>query len=138
MSIIFEGNNNIVHIKNKSISYIMEVIDRKYLVHRYFGKSIRKYRGAGAPLYFKRSYNTEHILSIEHISFDDVPFEYPVRGHGDYRILALSVIQKTGIDFIEPLFKEWKVLDKKPEIKGLKSTITTKYNIETLDKTCEE
>lgn len=138
MSIIFEGNNNIVHIKNKSISYIMEVIDGKYLVHRYFGKSIRKYRGAGAPLYFKRSYNTEHISSIEHISFDDVPFEYPVRGRGDYRIPALSVIQETGIDCIEPLFKEWKVLDKKPEINGLPSTFSANSKVETLEITCED
>ena len=29
----------------------MEVVDGKYLVHRYFGRKIRNYRGTGNPLY---------------------------------------------------------------------------------------
>lgn len=45
MSIVLE--DHIVHISNSKISYVMEVIDGKYLIHRYFGKTIRKYRGTG-------------------------------------------------------------------------------------------
>lgn len=36
MSIVLE--DHIVHISNSKISYVMEVIDGKYLIHRYFGK----------------------------------------------------------------------------------------------------
>lgn len=71
MSILFSEDQKIVHIKNTSVSYVMEVVDGKYLVHRYFGKVIRKYRGCGEPHYFKRGYNTEHECSISNVSFDD-------------------------------------------------------------------
>ena len=138
MSITFHQNNQIVHIQNTSISYVMEVTDGKYLVHRYFGPSIRKYRGTGIPQYFKRGYNTEHECSEEHVSFDDFPFEYPVRGHGDYRIPALSVMQESGTEFTEPVFKSWKVLDGKPEIKGLPSTFAADSRGETLEIMCED
>lgn len=138
MSITFHQNNQIVHIQNASISYVMEVTDWKYLVHRYFGPSIRKYRGTGIPQYFKRGYNTEHECSEEHVSFDDFPFEYPVRGHGDYRIPALSVMQESGTEFTEPVFKSWKVLDGKPEIKGLPSTFAADSRGETLEIMCED
>ena len=75
MSIRFDRDHKIVHISNEAVSYVMEIVDGKYLTHRYFGKKIRKYRGAGAPYYFKRGYNTEHDCSIENVSFDDFPFE---------------------------------------------------------------
>lgn len=138
MSITFHQNNQIVHISNAAFSYVMEVVDGKYLVHRYFGESIREYRGAGLPFYFKRGYNTEHECSMEHVSFDDFPFEYPVRGHGDYRIPAFSVVQASGIEFVEPFFKSWKVLDKKMEIEGLPSTFAADDIVETLEVICED
>ena len=43
MSIIFDEKQQILHIKNKAVSYIMEIVDGKYLVHRYFGPSVLSY-----------------------------------------------------------------------------------------------
>ena len=97
MSILFSDDQNIVHLKNDKISYVMEVVDGKYLTHSYFGKTIRKYRKSGEIKYFKRGYNTAHDCSVENVSFDDFPFEYPVRGHGDFRIPAFSIMQESGI-----------------------------------------
>lgn len=138
MANIFFQNDKIAHIQNKSISYVIEIADGKYPVHRYFGKKIRTYRGAGVPLYFKRGYSTEHECSEEYVSFDDFPFEYPVRGHGDYRIPALSVVQESGIEFSEPLFKSWNIIEGKPAIKGLPSTFETEEKAETLEIICED
>lgn len=138
MSILFSGDQKIVHIKNTSVSYVMEVVDGKYLVHRYFGKSIREYRGCGEPYYFKRGYNTEHDCSIPNVSFDDFPFEYPTRGHGDFRIPAFAVAQESGIEFSELLFKSWRVLDGKTEIPKMPSTFAGKNEVETLEITCED
>lgn len=137
MSITFH-HNNIVHIKNSAISYVMEVVDGKYLVNRYFGKSLREYRLSGIPHYFKRGYNTEHDCSIENVSFDDFPFEYPVRGFGDYRIPAITVTQQNGIEFINPIFKSWKILSEKPQLDGLPSTFAGNSKVETLEILCED
>lgn len=138
MSITFHRNNQIVHIKNASISYVMEVLDGKYLLQRYFGKCIREYRGSGVPCYFKRGYNTEHECGIENASFDDIPFEYPVRGCGDYRIAALAVRQESGIEHIEPVFKSWNRMKGKPRIPGLPCTFAADSQVETLEVVCED
>lgn len=138
MSIRFYDNQKIVHIRNKVLSYVMEVVDQKYLVHRYFGKPVRKYRGLGYPCYFKRGYNTEHDCGIPQVSFDDFPFEYPVRGHGDFRIPALSITQSSGVTFTELLFKEWRILDGKTKISGLPYTFASGDRVETLEIICED
>ena len=138
MGINFEKDGLIAHIKNSSISYIIEVVDNKYLVNRYFGKTIREYRETNSFQYFKRGYNTQHLSSIEHLSFDDFPFEYPIRGHGDYRIPAISITQATGIDFIDLTFKEWRILNEKPKISGLPSTFSEEGETETLEIICED
>ena len=116
----------------------MEVIDGKYLIHRYFGKTIRKYRGTGIPLYFKRGYNTSHRCSVENVSFDDFPFEYPVRDSGDYRIPAISVVTESGIRHADFRFEEWRVLPDKPSLPGLPSIIAKEGGAETLEVVCRD
>lgn len=138
MGIHFQKNGLVAHIKNDYISYILEVIDNKYLVNRYFGKSIREYRETNSFQYYKRSYNTQHVSSVENLSFDDFPFEYPSRAHGDFRIPAISIIQDNGIDMINLTFKEWRILKEKPEIKGLPSTFPKNGETETLEVICED
>lgn len=138
MSILFSEDQTIVHIKNASVSYVMEVVDGKHLVHRYFGKAIRAFRGCGNPHYFKRGYNTEHGCSIPNVSFDDFPFEYPTRGYGDFRIPAFAVTQESGMDFAELSFKSWRVLEEKQAIPKMPSTFAGKDEVETLEVVCED
>ncbi len=134
MSIIFDGH--IVHIRNNKISYIMEVVDGKYLVHRYFGRAIRQYRGTGVPLYFKRGYNTSHDCSVENVSFDDFPFEYPVRDSGDFRIPAFDAVTEEGVRHVEFSFESWRILTDKPKILGLPSITAQAGETETLEVVC--
>ena len=138
MSILFHNKGQIVQLSNDTISYVMEVVDGKYLVHRYFGRKIRNYRGTGKSLYFKRGYNTEHDSSVENVSFDDFPFEYPVGGYGDFRIPAFALTQEDGITFCEPVFKSWSILGEKPEISGMPQIRTGKGESETLEVICED
>lgn len=138
--IIFNENKNICHIKNSKISYVLEVVDKKYLVHRYFGKKIRNYNGNGIGItkYFKRGYSTLHEFGVENLSFDDFPFEYPVNNSGDFRIPALEIEQENGVRYTQLLFKEWKILNKKLEIEGLPSLKVRDENVETLEIICED
>lgn len=138
MKITFNDAQQIIHINNNKISYVIEIIDGKYPLHRYFGRAIRSYRGTGIPRYFKRGYATEHEISIEHASFDDLPFEYPLRGHGDYRIPALTVTQEDGITFADPIFSGLKITDGKPEIPGLPSISASPAEAKTLELLCED
>ena len=136
MEITYHQDQQIIHIRNKKISYVIEIVDGKYPMHRYFGKSIRKYRGTGVPRYFKRGYATEHDLSIPHASFDDLPFEYPLRGHGDYRIPAFEIKQENGMSYADLTFTGLKIADGKPEIPGLPSITASGSEAKTLELTC--
>ena len=138
MEITYHQDPQIIHIRNKKISYVIEIVDGKYPMHRYFGKSIRKYRGTGVPRYFKRGYATEHNLSIPRASFDDLPFEYPVRGHGDYRIPAFEIKQENGISYSDLIFTGLKITGGKPEIPGLPSITASCSEAKTLEITCKD
>ena len=105
MSILFHNKGQIVQLSNDTISYVMELW-MEVSGSSVFRTKIRNYRGTGNPLYFKRGYNTEHDSSVENVSFDDFPFEYPVGGHGDFRIPAFAITQEDGITFCEPVFKK--------------------------------
>ena len=138
MSIIFDEKQQILHIKNKAVSYIMEIVDGKYLVHRYFGPSVRSYHKTGIPKYFKRGYATEHDISIPHASFDDLPFEYPVREHGDFRIPAFAAESASGITYSDLHFSSFEVQKGKPGIPGLPSVFASEEESETLKIICED
>lgn len=112
-------NNGIIHLRNTHISYILEVLDQKYILQRYIGKSLRHYHKSPMT-YYKRGYNTEHDVSIENASFDDLPFLYPQLGHGDYRIPAIEV-EAHHQRYCELLLKEVHILDEKKTLSGLPS-----------------
>ena len=60
MSICFDESRGTVHLTNGSISYVMQLLDGRYLLHRYFGPALRRWRGTGVPQPAKRSYTTEY------------------------------------------------------------------------------
>ncbi|MEI3326294.1 MAG: alpha-galactosidase [Thomasclavelia sp.] len=138
MSITFHKNNHFVHMKNEQISYIIEILDRKYLVHRYFGKSLREFHDNEQFYYFKRAYTTNADLSMENASFDDIPSELPTRGRGDFRTPILAIVLENGIEYLDLHFKQWKIVDEKPLLEGLPSTFANNDEVETLEIVCED
>lgn len=54
MSITFHCDQKIVHISNDTISYVMEVVAGKYLVHRYFRKENQGIPGDRQSLLFQK------------------------------------------------------------------------------------
>lgn len=138
MSITFHENNRIAHMKNEKLSYIIEVVEGKYLVHRYLGKPVRKFHDHESRHYFKRAYTVNSDLSIENTYWDDIPLELPVRGKGDFRTPSLSVLPENGVAYLDLRFKEWNVLPGKPELKGLPGTYGGSDEVETLQIICED
>lgn len=138
MSIVFRKNNCIAHIKNDKLSYIIEVVDNKYLVHRYLGRPLRNYH-CNENLYdFKRSYSTVGNISLNNVYFDDIPFEIPTRGRGDFRIPMLSIIPENGVDYLDLNFVEWEICKDKPILEGLPSTFGESDEVDTLKIVCQD
>lgn len=134
MSIVFDEKQSTVHLTNGRISYVMQVLDGKYLLHRYFGSALRGWHGTGVPQPTKRSYTTEYGDSC--LYFDALPWEYPTRGRGDYRIPAMSVTGTAGAPVSELLFRSWRVLDKKPGSDTVPVTFSADDESETLAVEC--
>ncbi len=133
MNIYIDEAGQSARLDSGTVSYVLEVVDGKYLVHRYFGPSLRRWHGCGTPVYYKRAYSTAHDCSVPNVSFDDFPFEYPARGRGDFRIPSLQVQRQDGISVVEPLFKSWRVLEGKPGIPGLPSVFQGDTDAATLE-----
>lgn len=143
MNISITDNGSIIHMQNEKMSYVIEIADQKYVIHRYFGKRIREWHNSGIPYYYKRGYNTTHSLGqydlrFTNASFDEIGFEYPSRGAGDYRIPAISIQQSSGIQHVELMFKEAVILDQMPELKGLPSIDPANEKTKTLKIVCED
>lgn len=134
MSIFFDKTNASVHLTNGRISYVMQLLDGRYLLHRYFGAALRAWHGTGVPQPAKRSYTTEY--GETHLYFDALPWEYPTQGRGDYRLPALSLTGGAGAAVSELVFCGWRILDEKPGSTELPVTFAAAGESETLEIDC--
>lgn len=134
MSITFDDKQNTVHLTNGRISYVMQLLDGKYLLHRYFGPAVRNWHGTGVPQPSKRSYTTEYGDS--RLYFDALPWEYPTRGRGDYRLPAMTVAGSAGAPVSELHFRSWSILEQKPQSDTLPVTFSSNDESETLAVEC--
>lgn len=134
MSILFDETQGTVHLTNGRISYVMQLLDNRYLLHRYFGPALRRWRGTGVPQPAKRSYTTEY--GDTHLYFDALPWEFPTAGRGDYRRPAFAVTGRTGAPVSELVFRGWRILDTKPGSDTLPVTFATAGESETLAVDC--
>lgn len=134
MSILFDETQGTVHLTNGRISYVMQLLDGRYLLHRYFGPALRCWRGTGVPQPAKRSYTTEY--GDTHLYFDALPWEFPTAGRGDYRRPAFAVTGRTGAQVSELVFRGWRILDRKPGSDTLPVTFAAAGESETLAVDC--
>ena len=134
MSILFDEVQGTVHLTNGRISYVMQLLDGKYLMHRYFGKTLRRWNGTGVPQPLKRSYTTEYGDS--YLYFDALPWEYPTRGRGDYRLPAMTLAGECGAPVSELLFRSWRIAERKPSGTALPVTFAPAGDSETLEIEC--
>ena len=134
MSILFDETQGTVHLTNGRISYVMQLLDGRYLLHRYFGPALRRWRGTGVPQPAKRSYTTEY--GNTHLYFDALPWEFPTAGRGDYRRPAFAVTGQTGAPVSQLVFRGWRILDQKPGSDTLPVTFAAAGESETLAVDC--
>lgn len=111
--------DNLIHLHNDHISLVFTIENNRFLM-RYLGKSIRHYHQSMNMSHYKREFNTQHEGFEKEVSFDDLPFAYPIAGHGDYRIPALQVsVNETA--FCDLYFKAAHILEHKPSLPHLPS-----------------
>ena len=114
-------SNEQFHLHNKFFSYVMEISRGKYLLHRYWGKTLREFHDSAPLQKVDRGFSGQ-LAAFENdrvFSLDVVPQEYPVQGHTDFRIPSYKVELENGTNISELNYKSHKIFTGKPELKGL-------------------
>lgn len=116
-------------LNNDHISYVIRLIDNKYLAHAYFGKRIRK---LSADVLSRYSNYQESKFSRHEMTLDGMPQEYPTFGYGDLRNGALSVIWPDGSRTIDLIYRSHQISDGSSKISGLPASFGTSTECKTL------
>lgn len=121
--IFFDEKEQIFKIDTENTSYVMGIVDGKYLVHIYYGKKL-----SGTHLAYLLDMDEEYITDIhmnkgEKSAFlDRLPMEYPTSGMGDFRQSCIEVSENIGKYGTELFYDSYKIVEGKPELEGLPST----------------
>lgn len=128
MSIVYDEKEMVFHLQTKNTSYVMKVLDGKYLTHVYWGKKINIPDMENAQLNrwicFSPITNSENPT----YSLDFVCQEYPVGCGTDYRIPAISAVYADGSRNVKLLYEGYRMIEGKPGLKGLPAVYVEQEN----------
>ena len=112
--------DNLIHLRNDHISYIIDVLEGGVPAHLYFGKRIESINPAAVLRHYELA--PDGKWGPHNCTLDHTPHEYPSHGLGDLREGALSVRQQDGTRSVDLRVTGWDVVDGKPGIPGLPAT----------------
>ncbi|MCJ1995612.1 alpha-galactosidase [Lactococcus piscium] len=123
--ITFDERNQVFHLSNKTISYIIGLERASYLSHLYFGKVIKRYHNSRQYPLIDRSFSPNPAglpLKTRDFSLDVIPQEMPSHGHGDFRNPAVQIKQVNGSSITDFVYDSYEIIAGKPALKGLPAT----------------
>ncbi len=112
--------DQLIHLRNSEVSYIIYLLEGGIPAHLYFGKRVEDFH----PAAILRRYDlpTDGSFSMQGCALDHTPHEYPSHGLGDLREGALSVRAQDGTRSVDLRVTGYEVIDGKPGIPGLPAT----------------
>ncbi|MNW36387.1 Alpha-galactosidase [compost metagenome] len=139
MAIYIDKEKLLFHLQGSNTSYVMQVIRDGYLAHLYWGKKIQNYRGSNKIIFMDRGFSPNPDGSDRAFSLDTIPQEYPSFGNSDFRIPAYQLQLENGSTVTDFRYKEHRVYQGKPKLKGLPSTYAEDASeVETLEIVLED
>lgn len=104
-----------LHLHNRTISYIMKVLDPGTLAHLYLGPALATGRDYSHLL--RRAF-----IANQSQNLDPIAMELPTAGSGDFRVPGLTVRHADGSTVLNLVYQEHQLLSGKPALDGLPST----------------
>lgn len=143
MPIKYNKNDNVLHLYNKEISYLIYISPDKGLIHLYFGSRLQKY-DLDNMMYSTIHYNSMFIDNHE-VLYDTKDFntetsmmEFPTFGIGDYRSVAVKVKNKYGDSTTDFRYKSHKIFKGKNKLPGLPALYGNEEDFTTLQIEVED
>lgn len=132
--ISFDNKTGIFHLKNEKMSYVLQVVRDRYLLHRYWGRPIREFRDGRAFQAIDRAFSPQpgDYENERTFSLDVLPQEYPAYGHLDYRTPAYEVRLADGTTTTELRYDSYEIKKGKAALQGLPAAYAAEDEAETL------
>ncbi len=140
MSINFNKNKKIFHLKSSNTSYIIKLVNGKYPAHLYWGKKLEGSLNFDHKIKFgDKPYTT--LMSEDNLSLEVLPQEYPAYGNTDYGVPAYKILQENGSRITSAVYLEHRIYQGKKALKGLPASYSVQNDevesleIDLVDKT---
>ncbi|MEG0256405.1 alpha-galactosidase [Vagococcus sp.] len=128
----FNSENNTFTLSNNHITYIMEIVEHTYLVHRYWGKQITDYHFSNRPLLKKKTFAATPNNEKPEISPEFLPFEFPFPHQGDYRNSAVQILQENTNEITRFCYNSHEIQNDAIELTDLPHARNTDEQAQTL------
>ncbi|RAS87790.1 alpha-galactosidase [Priestia endophytica] len=135
MGIQFDSQNKVFHLKAKNTSYVMQVLQDKYLTHLYWGQRVKAYNHSNQLQFVDRGFSGNPYPSKDRtFSLDTLPQEYPQYGNTDFRKPSYQIQLKNGSTVSDLAYQSHTIRKGKPPLIGLPATYVENENeAETLE-----
>ena len=123
MSITYNNDEKIFHLKTENTSYVIGVLENKHLLHLYYGKKIKEYNNfmENLPTRAEASFSATDVPEI-YGSTDILPMEYPCYGSADLRTPAFHAEYENGSSITCLEYAGYEIFAGKKPLGGLPST----------------
>ena len=130
----FDEQQQVFHLCNDDISYLIQVEEDGYLAHLYFGKRVKEYTGGFRYPRLDRSFSPNPPEAKDRtFSLDTLLMEYPGHGFGDFREPAYVMELDNGSRITDFRYTSYRIVSGKPALTGLPATYAnTTQEAETL------
>ena len=128
----YQETASLFHLKAKRFSYILQVLDNKLLVHRYFGKRVEHFSADNKITYLDRAFSPNPTSKDRTFSLDTLPLEYSSNGLGDFRTAAIEVTSEKGTA-LDLRYQAHRMYKGKPALSGLPASFGDEDQVETLE-----
>ena len=124
MQISFEEEQQVFHLYNDKISYVIQVEKQRYLKHCYYGKRIKRWRGGIKDYYYDRGFCANPVEEDRTFSLDTQLREFPESGQGDFRSPAYELEDRNGDKNARFFYNGYRILEGKIAPDGLPHVYT--------------
>ncbi len=138
MGIKFLEQHKIFKLDAKDTSYVISLVEDKYLGHGYFGKKISDDNITYSVRIFDAPFTPSTNARDKVPFYDAFPWEYSTNGLGDFRESSISVLDKNGHTTVDVIYKSYEILKGKPRIPNMPSTFGNDEECETLYLHCTD
>lgn len=119
VNIKYDSKKHLFHLSNSKISYIIELVEDKYLIHRYWGRKLNQYNFSNKPSGQKRTFAAVPDDNKPEFSLDIEPQEFSTPHKGDYRESTLEIKLQNGYSVSNFVYEKHEILDTTPTLSEL-------------------